>query len=179
MAVVKLNNDLKELYGKEQEEIQVILARLSADAAEYVSEIRTDYATLTELDFIFARGALALDMNASKPMFNQERRIRIREGRHPLLDKKKVVPISLTLGGDFDLLIVTGPNTGGKTVSLKTVGLFQLMGQAGLHIPALDRSELGVFREVYAPSAGQPDTQECVLGHPRQLSWNADRLPAA
>ena len=98
MAVVKLNNDLKELYGKEQEEIQVILARLSADAAEYVSEIRTDYATLTELDFIFARGALALDMNASKPMFNQERRIRIREGRHPLLDKKKVVPISLTLG---------------------------------------------------------------------------------
>lgn len=150
MAVVKLNNDLKELYGKEQEEIQVILARLSADAAEYVSEIRTDYATLTELDFIFARGALALDMNASKPMFNQERRIRIREGRHPLLDKKKVVPISLTLGEDFDLLIVTGPNTGGKTVSLKTVGLFQLMGQAGLHIPALDRSELGVFREVYA-----------------------------
>ena len=150
MSVVKLNNDLKELYGKEQEEIQVILARLSADAAEYVSEIRTDYATLTELDFIFARGALALDMNASKPMFNQERRIRIREGRHPLLDKKKVVPISLTLGGDFDLLIVTGPNTGGKTVSLKTVGLFQLMGQAGLHIPALDRSELGVFREVYA-----------------------------
>ena len=150
MAVVKLNNDLKELYGKEQEEIQVILARLSADAAEYVSEIRTDYATLTELDFIFARGALALDMNASKPTFNQERRIRIREGRHPLLDKKKVVPISLTLGEDFDLLIVTGPNTGGKTVSLKTVGLFQLMGQAGLHIPALDRSELGVFREVYA-----------------------------
>ena len=150
MSVVKLNNDLKELYGKEQEEIQVILARLSADAAEYVSEIRTDYATLTELDFIFARGALALDMNASKPMFNQERRIRIREGRHPLLDKKKVVPISLTLGEDFDLLIVTGPNTGGKTVSLKTVGLFQLMGQAGLHIPALDRSELGVFREVYA-----------------------------
>ena len=150
MAVVKLNNDLKELYGKEQEEIQVILARLSADAAEYVSEIRTDYATLTELDFIFARGALALDMNASKPMFNQERRIRIREGRHPLLDKKKVVPISLTLGEDFDLLNVTGPNTGGKTVSLKTVGLFQLMGQAGLHIPALDRSELGVFREVYA-----------------------------
>ncbi len=141
MAVVKLNNDLKELYGKEQEEIQVILARLSADAAEYVSEIRTDYATLTELDFIFARGALALDMNASKPMFNQERRIRIREGRHPLLDKKKVVPISLTLGEDFDLLIVTGPNTGGKTVSLKTVGLFQLMGQAGLHIPALDPTE--------------------------------------
>ena len=150
MAVVKLNNDLKELYGKEQEEIQVILARLSADAAEYVSEIRTDYATLTELDFIFARGALALDMNASKPMFNQERRIRIREGRHPLLDKKKVVPISLTLGEDFDLLIVTGPNTGGKTVCLKTIGLFQLMGQSGLFIPAAEGSELGVFEEIFA-----------------------------
>ncbi len=150
MAIVKLNNDLKELYGKEQEEIQVILARLSADASEYIDSIRADYTILTELDFIFARGALALDMNASKPIFNNERRIRIREGRHPLLDKKKVVPISLTLGEDFDLLIVTGPNTGGKTVSLKTVGLFTLMGQAGLHIPALDRSELGIFHEVYA-----------------------------
>ena len=150
MSVVKLNNDLKELYGKEQEEIQVILARLSADVAEYIDSIRTDYKVMTELDFIFARGNLAINMNASKPIFNTEGRIHIREGRHPLLDKKKVVPISLTLGEDFDLLIVTGPNTGGKTVSLKTVGLFQLMGQAGLHIPALDRSELGVFREVYA-----------------------------
>ena len=150
MSVVKLNNDLKELYGKEQEEIQIILARLSADIAEYVESIRTDYKIMTELDFIFARGNLAILMNASKPVFNTKGRIHIREGRHPLLDKKKVVPISLTLGGDFDLLIVTGPNTGGKTVSLKTVGLFQLMGQAGLHIPALDRSELGVFREVYA-----------------------------
>ena len=173
MAVVKLNNDLKELYGKEQEEIQVILARLSADAAEYVSEIRTDYATLTELDFIFARGALALDMNASKPMFNQERRIRIREGRHPLLDKKKVVPISLTLGEDFDLLIVTGPNTGGKTVSLKTVGLFQLMGQAGLHIPALDRSELGVFREVYADIGDEQSIEQSLStfsGHMKKIT---------
>lgn len=150
MAVVKLNNDLKELYGKEQEEIQVILANLSNEAAAYVSEIRTDYHVLTELDFIFAKGLLALSMNASKPLFNEERRIYIREGRHPLLDKKTVVPITITLGGDFDLLIITGPNTGGKTVSLKTVGLFTLMGQAGLHIPALDRSELSIFREVYA-----------------------------
>ena len=150
MSVVKLNNDLKELYGKEQEEIQIILARLSADVAEYTESIRTDYKIMTELDFIFARGNLAILMNASKPVFNTKGKIHIREGRHPLLDKKKVVPISLTLGEDFDLLIVTGPNTGGKTVSLKTVGLFQLMGQAGLHIPALDRSELGVFREVYA-----------------------------
>ena len=150
MAVVKLNNDLKELYAREQEEIQVILARLSVDAAEYIEEIRLNYKALVELDFTFAKGALALDMNASRPVFNNEGRIRIREGRHPLLDRKKVVPISLTLGDTFDLLVITGPNTGGKTVSLKTVGLFTLMGQAGLHIPALDRSELAVFNQVYA-----------------------------
>lgn len=150
MAVVKLNNDLKELYRQEQEEIQVILARLSVEVAEYIEEIHADYRALTELDTIFARGALALDMNASRPVFNNEGRICIREGRHPLLDKKKVVPISVTLGDSFDLLIVTGPNTGGKTVSLKTIGLFTLMGQAGLHIPALDRSELSVFHRVFA-----------------------------
>lgn len=150
MSVVKLNNDLKELYGKEQEEIQVILARLSEEAAGYISEIRGNYRILTELDFIFAKGSLALSMHASKPIFNTKGYIHIREGRHPLLDKKKVVPITLTLGGDFDLLIVTGPNTGGKTVSLKTVGLFTLMGQAGLHIPALDRSELSIFENVFA-----------------------------
>lgn len=150
MAIVKLNNDLKELYAKEQEEIQVILARLSAKAAEHIPAIRLDFSVLTELDFIFARGSLALDMNASMPLFNTEGRIHIREGRHPLLDKHTVVPITVTLGDAFDLLIVTGPNTGGKTVSLKTVGLFTLMGQAGLHIPALDRSELSVFHDVYA-----------------------------
>lgn len=150
MAVVKLNNDLKELYAKEQEEIQVILARLSADAAQYIEEIRTDYRTMTDLDFIFARGALALSMRGSCPVLNEEGRIHIREGRHPLLDQKKVVPITVSLGEDFTLLIVTGPNTGGKTVSLKTVGLFTLMGQAGLHIPAADRSELAVFHQVYA-----------------------------
>lgn len=150
MAVVNLNNDLKELYGKEQEEIQVILARLSEECSGYTSELRTNCQVLPELDFIFARGALALSMNASCPIFNEEGRIHIREGRHPLLDKKKVVPITVTLGKDFDLLIVTGPNTGGKTVSLKTVGLFTLMGQSGLHIPALARSELAVFHQVYA-----------------------------
>ena len=150
MAVVKLNNDLKELYAKEQEEIQVILARLSADTALYIEEIHNNYKLLTDLDFIFARGSLALSMNASRPVLNQEGRIRIREGRHPLLDPRKVVPISVTLGEDFTLLIITGPNTGGKTVSLKTVGLFTLMGQAGLHIPAGDRSELAIFRQVYA-----------------------------
>ena len=150
MAVVKLNNDLKELYAKEQEEIQVILAHLSEDTAEYIEEIRTDYRSLTDLDFIFARGRLALEMNGSRPLFNTEGRIYIREGRHPLLDARKVVPITISLGKDFTLLIVTGPNTGGKTVSLKTVGLLTLMGQAGLHIPAGDHSELAVFHQVYA-----------------------------
>ncbi len=150
MAVVKLNNDLKELYAKEQEEIQVILARLSVDVAEHIEEIRTNYQILGELDFMFAKGSLALSMNGNKPIFNNNGYIHIREGRHPLLNKRTVVPITIMLGGDFHLLIVTGPNTGGKTVSLKTVGLFTLMGQAGLHIPALDRSELAIFENVYA-----------------------------
>lgn len=150
MAVVKLNNDLKELYAKEQEEIQVILTRLSEDTAQYLEEIQNNYRLLTELDFILARGALALSMNASRPLLNKEGRIRIREGRHPLLDPRKVVPVSVTLGEDFTLLIITGPNTGGKTVCLKTVGLFTLMGQAGLHIPAGERSELAVFEQVFA-----------------------------
>ncbi len=149
-AIVNLNNQLKELSLQEQEEIEVIMATLSAQAAEHTEELMTNYKTLTELDFIFAKAGLAIDMNASRPLFNNEHIIHIRKGRHPLLDKKKVVPIDITLGRDFDLLIVTGPNTGGKTVSLKTVGLFTLMGQAGLHIPALDRSELSLFTEVYA-----------------------------
>ena len=150
MAIVKLNNDLKELYVQEQDEIRKILASLSEEAAQYIEEIRTDYRSLTDLDFIFARGALALTMRAGRPILNEEGRIRIREGRHPLLDQKKVVPITVSLGDEFSLLIITGPNTGGKTVSLKTVGLLTLMGQAGLHIPAGDRSEIAVFRQVYA-----------------------------
>lgn len=150
MSVVKLNNDLKEAFLKEQEEIDVILANLSVLTAEYAPYIEADYKVLTELDFIFARGRLAKEQNAMAPTFNTDGRIRIRQGRHPLLDKHKVVPIDVRLGEDFHLLIVTGPNTGGKTVSLKTVGLFTLMGQSGLHIPAADRSDLAVFEEVYA-----------------------------
>lgn len=150
MAIVKLNNDLKELYLKEREEIEIILASLSSLAGEYIPSIKEDFEILTELDFIFAKGALAKKYNGTSPIFNNERRINIRKGRHPLLDHRKVVPIDIHLGDDFDLLIVTGPNTGGKTVSLKTVGLFTLMGQAGLHIPANDRSELSVFEEVFA-----------------------------
>ena len=149
-VVVDLNNQLKELALKEKEEIERILAELSASAGEHTEELANNYRLLTKLDFIFAKAGLAVDMNASRPLFNQDRYINIRRGRHPLLDKKKVVPIDISLGKDFDLLVVTGPNTGGKTVSLKTVGLFALMGQSGLHIPALDRSELGIFTEVYA-----------------------------
>ncbi len=149
-AVVSLNNQLKELDMQEEEEIQVILANLSAQAALHTDELSENQKMMTLLDFIFAKGKLALEQNATEPVFNNDRHIHIRKGRHPLLDKKKVVPIDIHLGKDFDLLIVTGPNTGGKTVSLKTVGLFTLMGQAGLHIPALDRSELSVFTQVYA-----------------------------
>lgn len=149
-AVVALNNQLKELSLKEQEEIEIILASLSARTAEYTDTLAQNQKLMTTLDFIFAKASLAMEQNASMPVFNNDRYIHIRKGRHPLLDKKKVVPIDIYLGKDFDLLIITGPNTGGKTVSLKTVGLFTLMGQAGLHIPALDRSELSIFTEVYA-----------------------------
>lgn len=150
MAVVNLNNELKELSIKEQDEIAVILATLSAKAGEYIPAIETDYQILTELDFIFAKAAYALEYNGITPHFNTERKIRILKGRHPLLDAKKVVPIDISLGSDFDQLVITGPNTGGKTVSLKTVGLLTLMGQAGLPIPSGDRSELAVFDDIFA-----------------------------
>ena len=150
MAVVRLNNDLKELSLKEKEEIEHVLERLSEEAAGYSEEIRQNYELLTELDFIFAKGQLAREMKATRPVFNTKGRIHIKDGRHPLLDPSKVVPVTIRLGKEYDLLIVTGPNTGGKTVSLKTTGLLTLMGQAGLHIPAFERSELAVFDEVYA-----------------------------
>ena len=149
-AVVNLNNQLKELDLQEQEEIEVILGDLSCQAAVHTAELAADQKIMTTLDFIFAKAKLAMEQNATEPIFNTEHYIQIRKGRHPLLDKKKAVPIDVRLGKDFDLLVITGPNTGGKTVSLKTVGLFTLMGQAGLHIPALDRSELSIFSEVYA-----------------------------
>lgn len=149
-AIVNLNNQLKELTIKEKEEIEAVLASLSSQAAESISVISEDQKIMTFLDFVFAKASLAMEENATMPLFNQEHYINIRKGRHPLLSPKKVVPIDIHLGKDFDLLVVTGPNTGGKTVSLKTVGLFTLMGQAGLHIPALDRSELSIFTEVFA-----------------------------
>ena len=150
MAIVKLNNDIRELELKEEKEIEAILASLSSQAAQYCQELQYDLEYMVELDFIFARASLAMDMKATEPLFADDGILQLRKARHPLIDKKKVVPIDLTLGEDFDLLIVTGPNTGGKTVSLKTLGLLCLMGQAGLHIPALDRSRLSVFTEIYA-----------------------------
>lgn len=150
MAVVNLNNELKELYIKEKDEINVILARLSDMVASYAAGLENDFVVLSELDFIFAKANLAKSYNGVAPIFNEKGYINIRKGRHPLLDAKKVVPIDVYLGKDFKQLIVTGPNTGGKTVSLKTVGLLTLMGQAGLHIPAGDRSELAIFEEVFA-----------------------------
>lgn len=150
MAVVKLNNDLRELAAKEKEEIEKILAELSNQCAEYQEELSTDISVMAHLDFVFAKANLSRSYNGSEPLFNENGYINIKKGRHPLLDKKKVVPIDISVGKDYRLLIVTGPNTGGKTVSLKTVGLLTLMGQAGLHIPAFDHSELAVYEDVFA-----------------------------
>lgn len=150
MAIVKLNNEIKELSLKENDEIEVILASLSEKCAIETAALECDYTMLVQLDFIFAKAGYAKSIKASCPIFNHDKYINIKLGRHPLIDPAKVVPINITLGKDFSLLIVTGPNTGGKTVSLKTVGLLTLMGQAGLHIPAFEGSSLSIFKEVYA-----------------------------
>lgn len=150
MAIIKLNNELRELELQEQKEIEAVLAELSNQVSPYSEELMANQSTLAQLDFIFARGALSRHYKCSEPRFNTTGYLNIKDGRHPLLDPQKVVPITLSLGREFELLIVTGPNTGGKTVSLKTVGLFTLMGQSGLHIPAFDGSELAVFDEVFA-----------------------------
>ncbi|MDO4620272.1 MAG: endonuclease MutS2 [Lachnospiraceae bacterium] len=149
-SVVKLNNEIRELEAKEAREIEVILARLSEELAGKTGFIRVDYDMMCELDFIFARARLALDMNATRPLVAEDGIMDIRQARHPLIPKKKAVPIDIRIGEKFDLLVITGPNTGGKTVSLKTAGLLTLMGLSGLHIPAADRSRLAVFKEVYA-----------------------------
>ncbi len=150
MSVVKLNNDIRELHIKEQEEIERILADLSSQASEHVDSLDYNLQTLAELDFIFAKASYSKILKATEPVFNNHGYIHIKQGRHPLIPAKQVVPITIYLGKEFNLLVITGPNTGGKTVSLKTVGLFTLMGQSGLHIPAFDHSELAVFKEVYA-----------------------------
>lgn len=150
MEVVRLNNELRELAIREKEEIEKVLADLSGQLAPEVDNLRYDQETLAELDFIFARGKLAQSMLGTRPEFSEDRSIIIKQGRHPLIDAKKVVPIDISLGKDYSMIVITGPNTGGKTVTLKTVGLFTMMGQAGLHIPAKQGSVLGIFREVFA-----------------------------
>lgn len=150
MAVVNLNNQIKELANEELLEIEKILETLSAQAATYVSDIAYDLELLTDLDFIFAKAKFARATNSTRPIFNTDGIIDIRQGRHPLLEKHSVVPVDIRLGEAYNLLIVTGPNTGGKTVSLKTLGLFSLMGQAGLHIPAMEESRLAVFDDIFA-----------------------------
>ena len=150
MAIIKLNNEVRELEIQEQKEIEAVLASLSNQAAPFIEELKMNQELLSQLDFIFAKASLARRYKCSAPVFNNRGFIHIKDGRHPLLNPQSVVPINVWLGKDFDLLIVTGPNTGGKTVSLKTVGLFTLMGQSGLHIPAWEGSELAVFDEVFA-----------------------------
>ena len=150
MGVVQANNEYAELQAKEQAEIDRILAELSADAAAHREDILWDHDTLVRLDLIFARGELSYKMNAVRPLVRRDGAIRLRKARHPLLDPKKAVPIDIELGGAFDTLVITGPNTGGKTVSLKTLGLLTLMTQCGLHIPAGDRSEVSVYERVLA-----------------------------
>lgn len=150
MAIIKLNNELRELEVQEQKEIEAVLAELSNSLIPYLEPLALNQKLLSRLDFIFAKAGLSKHYKCSEPIFNQNGFVHIKDGRHPLLDPQKVVPIHIHLGKDFDQLIVTGPNTGGKTVSLKTVGLFTLMGQSGLHIPAFDGSSLAVFQEVFA-----------------------------
>ena len=149
-AVVKLNNELRELEIQEQKEIEAVLAELSNQCAEYTEDLKLDLQVLSHLDFVFAKAALSRSYKGSCPRLSDKGYLNIKKGRHPLIDPHKVVPIDVTLGLDYHQLIITGPNTGGKTVTLKTVGLFCLMGQAGLHIPAFDGSTLPVYREVFA-----------------------------
>ena len=150
MSIVKLNNDIRELEADEKKEIEKVLDTLSGSLMPYTNEIRRNIEILAHLDFVFAKAKLAASMRATRPVLNDHYYINILQGRHPLIDPKKVVPITVYLGKEFDLLVITGPNTGGKTVCLKTIGLFQLMGQSGLFIPAAEGSELGVFKEIFA-----------------------------
>ena len=150
MSVVQLNNKIKELQAKEKEEIEKILAYLSEMVTENCPLLEANLEILTQLDFIFAKANLSISMRGTQPVFNTKGYINIKKARHPLLDDKTVVPIDIYLGKEFTTLLITGPNTGGKTVALKTLGLFTLMGQSGLHIPAFDNSELAVFDNVFA-----------------------------
>ena len=178
-AVVKLNNDIRELELKEQAEIEVILADLSAKAAEYTDSLLSDYEILTNLDYIFAKALLSRHFNCSRPVMNNKGIVNIKKGRHPLIEPHTVVPIDIYLGTDFNLLIITGPNTGGKTVSLKTVGLLTLMAQAGLNIPALEHSDIAVFDNIFADIGDEQSIEQSLSTFSSHMTNTVDILKKA
>ncbi len=178
-AVVKLNNDIRELELKEQAEIEVILADLSAKAAEYIDSLLSDYEILTNLDCIFAKALLSRHFNCSRPVMNNKGIVNIKKGRHPLIEPHTVVPIDIYLGTDFNLLIITGPNTGGKTVSLKTVGLLTLMAQAGLNIPALEHSDIAVFDNIFADIGDEQSIEQSLSTFSSHMTNTVDILKKA
>ena len=178
-AIVEMGNAIRELQIRERKEEEKILASLSVLLSDHLTALRDNCANMTQLDFIFAKAGLALDENAVRPDFNEDHIIRIHKGRHPLIDPKKVVPIDLTIGEDYDMIIVTGPNTGGKTVTLKTVGLFELMGMAGLHIPAGEHSELSLFREVYADIGDEQSIEQSLSTFSSHMTSIVDILKRA
>mgnify|MGYP000174849354 FL=1 len=178
-AVVKLNNDIRELELKEQAEIEVILADLSAKAAEYTDSLLSDYEILTNLDCIFAKALLSRHFNYSRPVMNNKGIVNIKKGRHPLIEPHTVVPIDIYLGTDFNLLIITGPNTGGKTVSLKTVGLLTLMAQAGLNIPALEHSDIAVFDNIFADIGDEQSIEQSLSTFSSHMTNTVDILKKA
>lgn len=178
-AVVKLNNDIRELELKEQAKIEVILADLSAKAAEYTDSLLSDYEILTNLDCIFAKALLSRHFNCSRPVMNNKGIVNIKKGRHPLIEPHTVVPIDIYLGTDFNLLIITGPNTGGKTVSLKTVGLLTLMAQAGLNIPALEHSDIAVFDNIFADIGDEQSIEQSLSTFSSHMTNTVDILKKA
>lgn len=178
-AVVKLNNDIRELELKEQAEIEVILADLSAKTAEYTDSLLSDYEILTNLDCIFAKALLSRHFNCSRPVMNNKGIVNIKKGRHPLIEPHTVVPIDIYLGTDFNLLIITGPNTGGKTVSLKTVGLLTLMAQAGLNIPALEHSDIAVFDNIFADIGDEQSIEQSLSTFSSHMTNTVDILKKA
>ena len=175
-AIVSLNNQIRELTLQEKEEIEKVLATLSGEAADNLMALKDNAANMTKLDFIFAKAKLALEQNATMPSLNNRGHIKINRGRHPLIDKKKVVPIDLELGEEYDLIVITGPNTGGKTVTLKTVGLFELMGMAGLHIPAGDHSELSLFGDVFADIGDEQSIEQSLSTFSSHMTTIVDIL---
>ena len=175
-AIVSLNNQIRELTLQEKEEIEKVLASLSEEAANNLMALKDNAANMTKLDFIFAKAKLALEQNATMPSLNNRGHIKINKGRHPLIDKKKVVPIDLELGEEYDLIVITGPNTGGKTVTLKTVGLFELMGMAGLHIPAGDHSEISLFGDVFADIGDEQSIEQSLSTFSSHMTTIVDIL---